>query len=419
MKKPVMPAITPENFDSCWQFIDPLRRKSRRMCAIARIGGFFSNLVLMLALVVAVNVLIWLNFQGSYPNFLSAIPGFLKLMELFSAHILKPGDSAQIQALKLMAAAYALAVLVFILQSLLIRLIYHPLKKPVPKGDYAEKTAALAAAARDAQDHAYRTHLSPSMASIMIIIFSIVILFLAYIIYINDYDKSVALLTIFPTQDPYVNCALYALALYIPCGVSSWLLLVLSRWIYRYDFPHDLAAQAEAAVLFAREEFDGLTPEEISSRRRERAAAIRDEALELEKEVAYQKAKKMLYDAALLGDIPAMEHYGRHCLLSHLDDSARYWLDRAIATGEASTEASRMRRWLMLGLHHKAQYLRPDAAPLTKWQKCLRILKTVFSVLIRILVLLMLLGSVAVLVLLLTDKLDITALTDALSRLFS
>ena len=389
------------------------------MCAIARIGGFFSNFLLLFALVVAANALIWLNFQGSYPDFLSIVPGFLKLMELLFLYVLKPGDSVQIQALKLVAVVYAATILVFILLSLLVRLFYHPLKRQLPEGAYTDQTAALAAAAREARDYAYRTRLSPSMASIMIIIFSIVILFLAYIIYVDDPEMIKAVLRIFPTQDEYVNCSLYALALYLPCGISSWLLLTLTRWIYRYDFPHDLLAQAESAVLFAQEETEGLTPEEIVAQRKERAASLRDEAIELEKELGHQKAMKMLHEAALLGDIPAMEHYGRHCILTHLDDSARYWLRKALDSGEAGKDTRKMLLRLQLHLNHNVSYLRPDAAPLTKWQQVLRTLKIIFTVLLRILVLLLFIAGAAILVLLLTDRLDISVLTGALTELLS
>lgn len=80
-----------------------------------------------------------------------------------------------------------------------------------------------------------------------------------------------------------------------------------------------------------------------------------------------------------------------------------------------------MLRRLALKLNHRVQYLRPDAAPLTKKQILLQKCKTVFTVLWRILIALVMLAIVAVLVLLFQNDLDLSILTDfpgALSRLF-
>lgn len=419
MKQPAMSPITPENFDSCWTLTDRLRRKSRRMCAIARIGGFLTNLFLLFALLFISVGLIADQVRGSFRMFVTSLPLYPDLWKAITELALKPGDSLTAQAVKLVLCAYGASILLFISLALVIALLYHPRKKAVPQGTYAERTELLCKAAQEAWARSFRTKISTSIASTLLMIVAAFVLLFSYTVYLQDANAIASLLSIFPTPDFSTNCMIYVLVAYLISNFFSTILLALTRFIYRYQYPYDFMAQAEAAVLFAREESDGLTPEEISDQRSARAAALRDEALELEKEAVYQKAKNMLHDAALLGDIPAMEHYGRHCLLSHLDESGRYWLKKAVASGEAGSDTAKMLRRLQLRLHHKASYQRPDAAPLTRGQRVLRTIKTIFTVLVRILALLLFIAAVAVCFLLLTDRMDISALTDTLSKLFS
>lgn len=404
--------VNRDNIASCWAFMDTLRRKSRLMAAIAGIGGFFSNLILLFALIAAANVLIWLNFAGSYPAFLNVIPGFSKLMELLSLYILNPGDSMQLQALKLVGTVYAAVIVLFMLLALLIRVFYHPRKRQLSDGTYAEQTAALATAAREARTYSSRTRLSPSMASILLAIVAVVILFLAYVAYMGDPDKMLSILSIFPTQDPYTNCTLYALALYVPFGISSWVLLMLTRWIYRYDFPYHLLAQAESSAIFALEEVEDLPEEDLSARRKADAEKLREEALALELEHAYVKAKAMLLKAALCGDVPAMEHYARLCLLNHMNDSARYWLERCVESGEASEEAKSMLKRMNLKLRHNVRYRRPEEAPLTKGQKARRQPARTLRILFSVFMFLLFAASLAACIVLFKNNFDISVFQD-------
>lgn len=414
--------VTRDNINACWLYMDILRRKSRLMAAIAGFGGFFSNLTLLFTLIIAVNVLIFLNFTGSYPDFLSIIPGFPKLMELLSTYILNPGDSMQIQTLKLLGVVYAAAIWVFMMFALLIRLVYHPRKRQLPGGTYAEQTAALATAAREARTHSYKTRLSPSMVGILLAIFAVVVLFLAYIVYFDDAERMKALLRIFPTQDENLNCTLYALSCYIPGGIFSWLLLALTRWIYRFDFSYDLLAQAEAGAIFAMEETEGLTEEEIAARRKPCAEKLREEALELELEHAYIRAKALLLNAALCDDVPAMEHYARLCLLNHMNDSARYWLERCVESGEASREAKSMLKRMKLKLRHNVRYRQPVEETLTKGQQARRKLALTFSILWKVFMALLFIVSAAAFLALYKNGMDISvfeSVSEVIRVLFS
>lgn len=410
--------VTQENFGTCWEYLDALRRKSRLMAAIAGIGGFLSNLFLLFALIAAVNALIWLRFDGTYHAFLGTLPDFPALMELLNTYILNPGNSMQIQALKLAGTAYASAILVFVSLSILIRLLYHPLKKQIPEGTYAEQTSMLATAAREARSFSYKTRLSTSIWAMLIAIVAAVILFLAYVVFLNDAQSILAMLSIFPTQDYFTNCMLYVLAAYFLCGMVSWVLLVLTRWIYRYEFPYDLVVQAEAGAIFALEETEDLPGEDLAVRRKADAAALREEALELELEHAYAKAKSMLLKAALCGDVPAMEHYARLCLLDHMSDSARYWLERCAESGEATEEAKAMLKRMKLGLRHNVRYRQPPEAPLTRGQQARRKLSLTLSILWKTFMVLLLAASVAACVVLFKNNFDISVFSDLSQALY-
>lgn len=419
MKQPAPFPVTEDNFPQCWEYIDRLRRKSRLMCAIAKLGGFLTNLFFLFSLLLMVNGLIYSHFHGSYHWFLRSLPLFSELWEKISALLLSPGDTPVVQAGKLVACAYGASALLFIALALVIALIYHPLRKQLPEGDYEVRTAALAKAAQEAWAKAYKTNLSTSPAATLLVIIAAFVLFFAYAIQLQDALAAQALLSIFPTHDYTTNALIYVLAAYIICHILSTILLFVTRFVYHYSFPYHLMAQAETAALIAREAPGDLSPDERNQWAQERSETLRREALELEKEAAYQKAGRMLHDAALLGDVPAMEHYARHCILSHLNESARYWLEQFIASGDDIQAAKKMLLRLRLRLNHRAAYLRPDAAPLTKGQRILRALKTIFTVLIRVLTMLLFIAAVAVCVLLLTDRLEITALTDFLTKLFS
>lgn len=258
------------------------------------------------------NGLIFAHFLGSYHRFLGSLPLFPELWEKISSLILRPGDSLAVQALKLLSAAYLSAIALFAVLALVTALLYHPRRKGAPEGSFASRTASLAKAAQEAWSKSYKTKLSTSLASTLLVIIAAFVLFFAYTIHLQDANAAQALLSVFPTHDFSTNAMIYVLVAYFVCHIFSTVLLLLSRFIYRWQFPYDLMAQAEAAALLAREAPGDLSQENLALWRAEHAEVLRTEALALEKEAAYQKARTMLHDAALLGDGPAMEHYARH-----------------------------------------------------------------------------------------------------------
>lgn len=412
MKQAAPFPVTEANFPQCWTYIDKLRRKSRLMSLIARFGGFWTNLFFLFALLFAANGLIYSHFQGSYHRFLESLPLFSQVWTEVTSVILRPGDSLTAEIIKLLLAVYGSSILLFVALALVVALLYHPRSRKIPEDSFENGTSLLAKAAQEAWSKSYQTNISTSIFSMLLIIAAAFILLFAYTVFLGEAKEVEAMLSVFPTSSYETNCAIYTLIGYFVCHIFSAVLFQLTRFIYRYQFPYDFMAQAETAALFAQEETKHLTPEEITSHRQERVAAIREDAIGLEKEAAYQKSKKMFREAALLGDVPAMEHYARHCILAHQDSSARYWLERCIATGEASADAALMLRRLKLKLNHRVQYLRPDAAPLTKKQIMLRRVKTALTVLWRIFVFLVLASIIALILLLIKHDFDPAFLND-------
>lgn len=216
-------------------------------------------------------------------------------------------------------------------------------------------------------------------------------LFFAYALYLKNPNKVVSLLRSFPTDNETTNALLYVLAAYFAIDWLTAPLLWVTRIFYRFDFPYDLVVQAEAAALIAGDGLTDLSPEALA----EKAAVLREEALELEKQNGYHPAKEKLHQAALLDDVSAMEHYARHCLLLHMNDSARYWLNKCAASENASQEALRMRRRMQLRMRHDVEYLRPEGN-LTRKQKRLKALGS-FAIKLLSLVLVLILIAAAVL----------------------
>ena len=400
--------VTPENFSLCWDYVDVRRRKARRKSAIAGIGGFWSNLFLLFFLLFVVNGLIFDQFHGTYHAFLEELPWFTDVWHYLTGLLMKIGDPLKTQVLKLLLVTYGASIAVFALLALLVSLFYHPRKQPVPEGDYSQQTELLAKAAREARNYSYKTRLSTSLASTLLVIVAAAMLLIAYIIYLDDAEAAKALLRQFPTNSEETNCLIYVLIGYFVCGIFSWVLLLLTRPLYRYEFPYDYVAQAESAAIFALEVGSEVSPE----KRMADAASLREEAMELEKEKAYARAKALYFKAALCGDVCAMEHYARLCLIDHMNDSARYWLDRCVSSGHGSKDAKSMQLRLKLRLKHNVRYLQPEAAPLTKGQKIRNALQLTFTVLFWILSLLMVAALVVFLIVLLKSNADITVFKD-------
>lgn len=372
MKTTVPFPLTGENFDQCWEAVDLLRCKARRKAALARIGGYFSVQMFLLSVLFMAQGMIYDRLSGSYCDFLASLPGFLPVWEKISG-LLTPESPIWKDIAVLAAVSYGIGILVFLAFAGIIMALCHPRRKKRPEGSFEEKAEALALIAEEAREYSAKTRITVSPAATVITVFAAFILLFAYMFQIQDAAAITRVLGSFPFRDVSVNCLLYVLIAYILCGWICEPLLLMTRPLYRFVFPMDYVVQAQAAALLAKEG----APD---------AAAIRDAAILQEKEGAYNTAQKQLHKAALLGDAAAMEHYARHCLLKRMNDSARYWLDRAIAAN-GSPSAKRMRLRLQLGMHHKAAFLKPEQAPPTAGRKMLKGLAATVKLLWRVLIL--------------------------------
>lgn len=387
--------VAPDNFVQCWEYVDKHHRLARRQALIAKIGGFLINLLFLLSVIFFGCGLIHDRLEGSFCDFVETL-FFFPFWQKISPVLLTPGAALTADIGKLLGAAYLISAIAFVLLAALIWLVYHPLKAKLPTGTYEENTALLAKNAHKCRDYSYKTRLSTSIVASVLVIIAGFVLFFGYVIYIEDAQLITSLLTRFPTADPTTNSILYVMVLYLFSNIISSVLLFITRPIYRYEFSYDLVVLAERGAIFARENNETLTQEELDEKNRETAVKIREEAIALEKDAAYAKAKTMFYEAAVRSDVPAMEHYARHCLLNRMNDSARYWLKQCVSHEEASKNAKKMLLRMQLGLRHNVRYLKHDEAPPTTAQKVKNILLISIKVIWRILIVSLLILSVLV-----------------------
>lgn len=371
--------VTPENFTQCWQYVDKHYRIARRQSLIAKIGSFLVNLFFLLLIVLMGCGLIHDRFPGSFSQFLETT-FFFPIWQKIASALLTPGADLQSDIVKLLSAAYLASFLLFALIAALIWLLYHPFKKKLPEGAYEENTILLAQQAQKCRDYSYKTKLSTSIVATVLTILAAFMLFFAYAVYLNDAQAITELLTKFPFQDVTTNCLLYVMLLYLCSSIISEVLLFITRPIYRCVFSYDLVVQAQRSAFLSHNNADSLTQEELDIQNKEIAVKLREDAIALEKEAAYAKAKSMFQEAAVRGDVIAMEHYARHCLLSRMNDSARYWLKKCVQQEGASRQAKRMLLRMRLGLRHNCRYLQPDEAPPTLGQKIKNIIFTAIKI---------------------------------------
>jgi len=379
MKKEIPYPVSEDNFSHCWEYVDKHRRIARKQAAVARTGGFLVTLFFLLALVLFGAGLLSQELGGTFGKFWENFLCY-ELRQKTANFVLKAGDDLSSCIVKLVCFSYLISFLLFAALAVIIWLLYHPRKNKLPAGTYEENIALLAKKSQEARDYSYKTRISASVTSSVIAIAAIFVLFTAYVIDLNDAAAMNKLLTIFPTSDITSNCLLYVLFLYLVFGLVGSVLVFITRPVYRYDFPYDLVVQAQRASLVAQAQIS-------DDSRLEKAAALRDEAIETERSGAYTSAKELFHKAAILGDVTAMEHYARHCLLNRMNDSARYWLKEATASGQVSPRAKKMLLRMNLRLRHSEEYLKPVAAPPTIGQKIKNGLLTAIKILWRLFIL--------------------------------
>lgn len=368
--------ITRDNFAEAWQIVDAHRRTAKKKYACVNVASFFSNMVFAVMTLFAVNGLIHDHMTGRYSDYLENVPYLLPIWERASGFFLKPGQSWQVQVLLTALVIYGIAFLVCGLFVLLVTVFYHPRKLPVPESPTKDSAAHMLSMARDARRYANRTGHSGSALWAFIFLMIIFILFAIFAMTgLNGMDDFVKLATGFILEwlAPVLKSEIavmsaemalftpalmvYCLSMYLAYALLNLLHAMSVQFMYRYKVPYSFVADVEYFHVFCEEETDGLSDEQITERRRQAAEAKRGEAIEMESIRAYGRAKELFAQAAHAGDAAAMEHYARHWLISNAKDPGRYWLQKAVDTGNASPEAAKNLRRLKWRRKVRAKFL--------------------------------------------------------------
>lgn len=351
MKNTLPKPITKDNFPQCWEIVDTERRTARKKRMISTVAPFFSNQVLLVLVFIAGNGLIHDHVPGDYGDFLEELPFLLPIWQKYSALFLKPGQSWLLQTALTALVIFLICFVVFGFFTLVVTALYHPRRKRLPNGSDKECAEQMLDQARSARVSANQTGNDASALSIFLFFAAVAGILVAYVIMAQlSYEDIVAIFlpdADLSEPDPfgyvrnYLSFVIPAYVLLITFGFALLQQLhgLTVKPLCEYKIPYSFVAEVEYYATFVEENTEGMTEDDIRKQRAEAADAILKEALYLESIHAYGKAKQLLAQAAYGGNVSAMEHYARHHLLAHLKDPARYWLEKAVASGSASSWA--------------------------------------------------------------------------------
>lgn len=376
MKKLVTP-ITAENFEENWNIVDSERRTAKKKYIMTKVASFFSNMVLTVLTLFAVNGLIHDHMSGSYCDFLETIPYLLPTWEKVSGFFLKPDQSWQVQVLLTALVVFAVSFLVCGLFVLIVLAIYHPFKRPLPTLTNKENAEQMLSMARDARRFANRSgDRGNAFWAMIFMIAQFALVALYALIGLGTVDSMMQVFTApfmkliasyVKDEFMFVNVQssmflpavmLECLGMYLAYALIGTIHALTVNIMYRYKVPYGFVAEAEYHHVFADEETGEMTPEEIQAKRVETAQEWLSKGLEMEKISAYGKAKEFYAQAAHSGNAEAMEHYARHWLVMNAKDPARYWLQKCVATGNASETAVKNLRRLKWRRKVQAKYIK-------------------------------------------------------------
>lgn len=380
MKQRLPSPITRQNFEETWNIVESERRTAKKKYITTKIASFFSNMVFAVLILIAGNGLIHDHLTGSYCDFLETVPYLLPVWEKMSGMVLKPDWSITLQIAVPLFLVYLICFAVCGIFVLIVMGIYHPFKRQLPAGSDQENASQMLTMAIDARRYARRSGANGSMVwALVFMMFQFCLIALYWLLGLKDLGSLVEIITgpILKLLEPYLITSLaqasaqsalfmpalmvLILGIYLAYALTNYLHALSVQFMYKYNVPYSFVAEVEYYYTFADEETEGLTEEEIQSKRRENAESKRTEALELERIGAYGKAKELLAAAAHGGDAAAMEHYARHWLIAGAKDPGRYWLEKCVASGQASTEAQKNLKRLKWHRKVTTRYLKETA----------------------------------------------------------
>lgn len=376
MKKLITP-ITAGNFEENWTIVDSERRTAKKKYITTKVASFFSNMVLAVLTLFAANSLIHDHMQGGYCDFLEDVPYLLPVWNKFSGYFLKAGQGWLVQTVLTALVVYGISFLVCGLFVLIVLAIYHPFKRPLPTGTPKENAEQLLSMARDARRYANRSgSRGNAFWALVFILVQYSLVTIYAVLELQTIDALFELATALPMKliAPYMQNQLmyfsaqnaifvpalmiYSFILYLAYTLIGTIHSLTVNFMYQYQVPYSFVAEVEYHQVFAEEQTEGMTPEEIQAKRTEAAKEWLEKGLEMEKLCAYGKAKELYAQAAHSGNAEAMEHYARHWLIANAKDPARYWLQRCVDTGTASETAVKNLRRMKWRRKVSAKYIK-------------------------------------------------------------
>lgn len=347
--------VTAENFANAWLSVDSLRVraiKRRISCILSLWAG---GIGLLSLLVIGLCGLFYEYGIRPFYDLIRLLPDFENIWSAMDWLLVRGPGGAVGDFLTLLLILYWITIGLMALFYGIAQLFCHPKSRPVPEESARDNAAALLANARETMEIASDIH-PRGWFAFPFAFFLIQLAFLIACILLSG--DPAPLLKRHLTPSTALN---YMLVFLGTTGgfATVYGLLVYALWCFcRMKLPYSFVADIECYSLFAEEKAGKLSYPELLEKRKEKAAKTCQSALAAEKSGAYGKAAALFLEAAHGGDVSAMEHYARHCLISDSPVPAEYWLRRCVATGSASKNAKKMLRRLRMGANTGAAYIR-------------------------------------------------------------
>ena len=361
--------VTGENFPTVWDCVERMRiraRQHRAECAAAAIVSGICCLCLS----------VFLGCGLVYERGFSPIVSLARLFPRFDAvwgsvRAYAPGLEGGFLhgALANSFLILFVSLSVGLLGALLVWCVYHPFGRKLPEESPRDNASALLANAREALEYSCRIR-PVGFAAFLFCFFAMEFMLLALcVLQAGSPEAASSLFVEILTPSAPLN---YLLLFFGGTGGFAILYgaVLLVLWcILRLGLPYDFVADIECYHIFAGEKAGKLSSEELAEKRMAKAQLKCAQALAQEKAGAYPKAAALFLEAAHGGDVTAMEHYARHCLISDSRVPARYWLKRCVASGCASKNARKMLRRLRMGSTASVTFIREEKPPVQKRKK--------------------------------------------------
>lgn len=354
--------VTTANFRDAWQAVDLYRRTARKKAVLAGIPALIAHGALLLVTLFIGNGLILRFSSGVYSDWLRSVPLFVSAWGWFDRLLSGVTLHPALQCLLAVPLVLSAALVIYLLGALGVAIACHPASVPCTATSARDQGALLLKRARQARRYAAATRWFFCGPCPVIFAVSCLALTAACILSAEDMGAAVEDLGQFPLLSAFlppiaVIVTVLALLSLGYAGLDALLGLVL-KLIYRCPLEQRLIADAEAFSLFSAREDGKLPPQEILASRKAYGESRRTEALTKERQGINKGVRAMLLEAALAGDVLAMAHYARHCLICRERENALYWLERCRESGIRNRRIERTIRKLRRGSLVKATYLK-------------------------------------------------------------